>query len=336
MRALAASLVFAASPAWAVYQCGDQVDSCQCGAPNPYPCCDNGGNCTWMAWENACCHWGVGLPGWGNANQWVGNANANASYDVHGNPLADTVSCRTLGTYGHVAYVLGLNSGGGVHVSEENCFANYGADFANYSSGFFQGFISRAGTVQCNPGDSQVQACGNCGTQSRGCGDDGKWGGWSACGAQGECAPGAVDSQACGTCGTHARTCDSTCHWGAFDAACTGADPDTICDTGLKGACAAGRQKCVGGEVQCDAILAPGEEVCDGLDNDCDGQTDEDGACSSALADRPSRPVAEALTAPQQLTGGCSAAPAPLVLVPLWCRRRRSSTMRGPSKSGAP
>ena len=53
MRTVALACVLFAAPARAVYQCGDQVDSCQCGAPNPYPCCDNGGNCTWMAWENA-------------------------------------------------------------------------------------------------------------------------------------------------------------------------------------------------------------------------------------------------------------------------------------------
>ena len=40
------------------YQCGDQTDDCQCNANNPFPCCDNGGNCTWWAWEDACCTWG--------------------------------------------------------------------------------------------------------------------------------------------------------------------------------------------------------------------------------------------------------------------------------------
>jgi hypothetical protein len=60
-------------------QCGDQIDDCPCGMPNPYPCCDNDcddpldwtdvcdGNCCWWAWDQACCNWGVGLPGWGSA-----------------------------------------------------------------------------------------------------------------------------------------------------------------------------------------------------------------------------------------------------------------------------
>ena len=38
-----------------------------------------------------------------------------------------------------------------------------------------------------------------------------------------------------------------------------------------------GRQACVGGQIVCQS-QQPSEEVCDGLDNDCDGETDEDQA----------------------------------------------------------
>src|SRR6185437_5086027 len=84
---IAAALAFLVpADALAVYQCGAQTDTCRCGAYDPYPCCSNGGNCTWWAWEAACCNWGIGLPGWGNANQWQGNARAQG-YDIR--------SCQT-------------------------------------------------------------------------------------------------------------------------------------------------------------------------------------------------------------------------------------------------
>ncbi|MHB8875120.1 MAG: CHAP domain-containing protein [Myxococcaceae bacterium] len=273
--------LLAAGPALAVYQCGDQKDDCQCGGNNPYPCCDNGGNCTWWAWEAACCTWAVALPGWGNANQWSGNANANGNYTVLSYPVKDAVSCRTVGTYGHVAFVTAVN-GANISVSEQNCWGNYGLRSWNYASSYFQGYITRKGQTQCRPGDSQTQGCGNCGTQSRGCGTDGKWGTWGACGSQGVCSPNAKDRQPCGSCGSHERTCGGACQWDPFPAGCEGPDPDggtLACDTGELGPCAAGLLRCVDGGFACPAVTRPSAEVCDGEDNDCNGAADEGLGC---------------------------------------------------------
>ena len=282
-RAIAIALVALAIPATAhaVYQCGDQVDTCQCGANNPYPCCDNGGNCTWYAWEAACCAWGVGLPGWGNANQWHGNAAANASYQVLSSPVVSSIANNDTTSYGHVAFTTSLNGGGNISVHEENCWGGYGMDSANYSASWFTGgFIVRAGQVACSPGDSQTQSCGNCGTQSRGCGNDGAWGGWGACSDEGACKPGDSDSEACGTCGTHARTCNASCQWDDFGA-CSGADPIDAgsCDAGLPGPCGVGELRCVDGNLACAQVVEPKAETCNGVDDDCDGVIDveEDG-----------------------------------------------------------
>ncbi len=55
------------------------------------------------------------------------------------------------------------------------------------------------------------------------------------------------------------------------------------CETNLVGACQQGNLSCVNGELSCLAIQEPSAELCDGLDNDCDGDIDESlvaGSCS--------------------------------------------------------
>jgi len=49
----------------------------------------------------------------------------------------------------------------------------------------------------------------------------------------------------------------------------------TLCATGLPGVCARGAIACVAGDDSCVPNLSPSSELCDGLDNDCDGLIDE-------------------------------------------------------------
>ena len=64
------------------------------------------------------------------------------------------------------------------------------------------------------------------------------------------------------------------------------ADPaiGDACNTGLLGVCAAGIRSCVDGALQCDATTALSAEVCNGLDDDCDGTVD-DGVTSTWYRD---------------------------------------------------
>ena len=119
-------------------------------------------------------------------------------------------------------------------------------------------------------------------------------GGWWDCqlaGCEGgpECCPDADGD------GFHAEWCgeddcddqDDLVHPGAeelcdgLDNDCNGAVDDGIdsgglaCNTGMLGPCAAGRTECVYGAFTCVALMPPQPELCDALDNDCDGTIDD-------------------------------------------------------------
>jgi hypothetical protein len=110
-----------------------------------------------------------------------------------------------------------------------------------------------------------------------------------------DCYGGENDTLNVGECVGGQRTCSGG-EYGAcvgqalpFLEACDGADNDCdgeadeenpgggrICVTDLEGICSSGLTACQDGETVCVASETPAEEVCDGLDNDCDGDVDED------------------------------------------------------------
>jgi len=120
-----------------VYSCGGYSDTCYCAAWNPFPCCSNGGNCTWWGWDRGCCNWGIDIPPRGNANTWDDTFHAygyrwrSCSY-----PAVGYIAVRNSGTYGHVAWVTAV-SGTSVQVSEQNCWGGYGVFYTWYDRCFF-------------------------------------------------------------------------------------------------------------------------------------------------------------------------------------------------------
>ncbi len=71
------------------------------------------------------------------------------------------------------------------------------------------------------------------------------------------------------------ETCDG------IDNDCNGTVDDNVpgtgggCGTGMPGVCALGSISCQGNVIDCFPVIPPSSEVCDGLDNDCNGQMDE-------------------------------------------------------------
>jgi hypothetical protein len=90
------------------------------------------------------------------------------------------------------------------------------------------------------------------------------------------CSDGDAQTEACGDCGTRSRSCEQDCLWSPWTP-CAGPDPtgaEAICTVeGGVGVCGEGRRLCVAGWLTCRPNAAS-TEVCDALDNDCDGQTD--------------------------------------------------------------
>jgi hypothetical protein len=159
------------------------------------------------------------------------------------------------------------------------------------------------GTLQCQGGSlvcvqntyPSSETCDGLDNDCDGTTDEGNPGGGGPCstGLPGICADGTYQCQAGALiCVQNSYPTTETCD--GLDNDCDGITDEGnpggggSCSTGLLGVCADGTYQCQGGALVCIQNTQPSPEVCDGLDNDCDGATDEGnpgggGACSTGL-----------------------------------------------------
>jgi hypothetical protein len=110
-------------------------------------------------------------------------------------------------------------------------------------------------TQPCYSGPAGTESVGACHAGTQTCAD----GDWGPC--VGEVTPSA---EAC-------DALDNDCD-GQVDNGNPGGDQ--ACSTGNPGVCAAGTTACAGGQLACNQSAQPAAELCDGLDNNCDGEID--------------------------------------------------------------
>jgi hypothetical protein len=154
-----------------------------------------------------------------------------------------------------------------------------------------QSGICAAGIQQCQNGNLTCvqnlqptnETCNGLDDDCDGPADEGNPGGGATCNTlqPGICAVGTTACQSgMLNCNPNQSPTAETCN--GLDDDCDGPTDEGnpggggSCTTGLNGVCGAGTYNCIAGMVQCTQNTMPSAEVCDTLDNDCDGQYDED------------------------------------------------------------
>ncbi len=139
-----------------------------------------------------------------------------------------------------------------------------------------------AGAIACNQNvQPSAETCDGQDNDCNGAVDNGNPGGGASCstGRPGVCSPGTTACTAGAVaCNQNVQASAETCD--GRDNDCNGVVDNgnpgggVACNTGLQGVCAAGTTACTTGALTCTQTTQPSTEICDGLDNNCDGQVD--------------------------------------------------------------
>jgi len=178
-------------------------------------------------------------------------------------------------------------------VAQTWCFDQDGDTFGNPSNTVNAcspppGYV--ANCVDCNDNDAFVnpgasETCDGADNDCDGTSDEGNPGGGTPC-ATGNCGVCAVGTTNCVggalQCNQNVSPSVEICDGQDNNCNCTVDEGNPggggACNTGLLGVCAAGTLNCISGSLSCTQNVSPSAEVCDGLDNNCNGSVDE-GVC---------------------------------------------------------
>jgi len=177
------------------------------------------------------------------------------------------------------------NACGGCGDIEDNETCGDGLD-NNCNGVIDEGCACTAATQLCFPGAAEFAGVGRCVQGTQTCSGE-FWG---------DCVGAVLPlAELCGESG-HGNGVDDDCD-GLTDEGCGCHEGDTRPCGDAGGVCSYGTQTCSGGDWSaCAGGTPPGTEVCDGLDNDCDGLTDEGlvnacGMCDDSCYLEPANPT---------------------------------------------
>lgn len=163
MRRFLLALLAALScgPGWSLPAGAVEVCEGYSSYNNPFACCSRG-NCTWWArymrpdLHNVCT---------GNPKVWLSQAQSGG-FQTSSTPIASSLAVfNNMGSTGHVAFVISVNSNNSFYVSEMGCESWIGVRYKTYAAGSASGFIHfKPVAANINVAQQKITACRNANT----------------------------------------------------------------------------------------------------------------------------------------------------------------------------